>query len=124
MAPPTQAYSPNSQKVDSPNLRRSKAIAAFLLRDRFASASDLSAHEPQRPYSFVSFVPYAPHELLVRRGAPVPAPISFQPLIHAEDTAQHCFCPSLQFKKCRVSLTQQRIPVAYLARMLALSFSS
>jgi hypothetical protein len=52
--------------VDSPNLRRSKAVATFLLRERFAGASDLFAYEPQRSYSFVSFVLYAPQELLIR----------------------------------------------------------
>jgi hypothetical protein len=52
--------------VDSPNLRRSKAVATFLLRERLAGASELPTDEPQRPYSFVSFVAYAPHELLVR----------------------------------------------------------
>jgi hypothetical protein len=51
--------------VNSTKLLQSSAPDTFLLQ-RFAGASDLFVHGPQRGYSFISFGAYAPHELLVR----------------------------------------------------------
>src|SRR5215212_8698275 len=63
----TSRFSKQFRKVNSQKLLQSSAPAIFLLRrERFAGASDLSAQGPQRRCSFVSFVLYASHELLVR----------------------------------------------------------
>jgi hypothetical protein len=54
------------KKWCSQKVLQTSAPDTFLLRERLAGASELPTHEPQRTYSFVSFVAYAPHKLLVR----------------------------------------------------------
>jgi hypothetical protein len=62
----TFSMHPSAWKANSQMLLQCSAPDTFLLRERFAGVSDLSTHGPQRGYSFVSFVAYAPHKLLLR----------------------------------------------------------